>query len=386
MKVVKATLYALKIPFVESFGHSLKTRTFSDSIVARIESDNGVVGFGEGVARPYVTGETVPSCLKYMKEWLWPQLANANFSNFNFNNDPIQILAFFESSLRDQESSNVIAWNAVRSAFELAVLDCWLKTHQFSLSKILPPKRTIVVYSGVITSSSTEKAIQMAKYFKLFGMNQVKVKIGSETDRERLSAIREVLGSSVSLRVDANGAYSLDQAIKVLKEIAQFNIESVEQPLPRENFNDLARLKSESPIPIMVDESIVTERDAEELIEKKACDFFNLRLSKCGGIFRTLQIAKMAYKAGIKLQLGSQVGETAILSAVGRHVAAYLRNLSFVEGSFGTMLLSEDVSAESIKFGHGGKAPLLNGLGFGIHVKEEILTKYADQIIECGES
>src|SRR3989338_3533382 len=80
MRIKDATLYALKIPFVESFSHSTKTRKFSDSIIVRLISENGAVGYGEGVPRPYVTGETVETCLDTMKNQFWPAIAQADYS------------------------------------------------------------------------------------------------------------------------------------------------------------------------------------------------------------------------------------------------------------------------------------------------------------------
>jgi muconate cycloisomerase len=114
-------------------------------------------------------------------------------------------------------------------------------------------------------------------------------------------------------------------------------------------------------VPIMADESLVTIEDAMRLIETNAVDYFNIRISKCGGIARSLKIASLAQKAGIRIQVGSQVGETAILSAAGRHLAAALRKVDFVEGSYGTMLLAEDVTPDPIRFGHHGEAAVSNG-------------------------
>ncbi len=385
MRIVSATLLALKIPFVESFRHTAKTRTFSDSIVVRLTAENGVTGYGEGLARPYVTGETVESSLEYMQKVLWPAIARIDDFEISQNSNPIQSLASMERSLPDKRAQGVVAWNAARAAFELALVDCLLKNQKLSLSKILPPRRTTVIYSGVITASATEKVIQVAKYFKLFGITQVKVKIDGKNDRKRLLAVRETMGKDASIRIDANGAFSLNGAAKILNGLSDIRIDCVEQPIPRGNPSDLAKLKSELKIPIMTDESLVTVEDAEQLISAKACDFFNLRISKCGGILRTLQIARLAQEAGIKLQLGAQVGETVILSAAGRHVAAYLDRVDFVEGSYGTMLLTEDIGDEKINFGHGGKAPVLRGEGLGVRVREEILRKYVDKVIECGK-
>ena len=135
----------------------------------------------------------------------------------------------------------------------------------------------------------------------------------------------------------------------------------------------------------MADESIVTLADARALINTDACDFFNLRLSKCGGLSRTLRVARMAEANGIRLQVGCQVGETAILSAAARHLVAYLESVAFVEGSYGTLLLEEDVSREPVHFGHGGRASLLKGQGLGVNVREEVLERRAVVVLHLGK-
>jgi L-Ala-D/L-Glu epimerase len=384
MRIAAVTLFALNIPFVESFQHSTKARTFSDSIIVRIMSDDGFVGYGEGVARPYVTGETVESALQYMQRTLWPRISRVSIPNVVPGPDPIAALTPIETALGDSQDSGVIAWNAAHCGFEVALIDCCLARQQLSLAALLPPKRQTVVYSGVITASTEEKALQVAKYLKLFGLTQIKVKIGTGDDKPRLVAIRKALGEQCSLRVDANGAYSVSQALVVIRELTDLCLASIEQPIHRGDPVELAELRADSTIPIMVDESLVTEADARALVATRACDSFNLRLSKCGGISRTLKIARIAAEAGLRMQLGSQVGETAVLSAAGRHVAAFLDDPQFVEGSFGKMLLVEDVSELPVQFGHGGKAPLLGGPGLGIHVREDVLLKYAQTVVRCG--
>jgi L-alanine-DL-glutamate epimerase-like enolase superfamily enzyme len=261
------------------------------------------------------------------------------------------------------------------------LIDCLLKRQKLSLAHLLPPAREFVTYSGVITDGPLEKAVQHAKFFKLFDIRQLKIKIGKAETRERVAAVREAVGPNVSLRLDANGAYDVPQAIRVLKELSAFRIASIEQPIRRGSLADLAEVKNNSSIPLMVDESLVTLADARALIEARACDYFNLRLSKCGGIAHTLKLARLAERAGLKVQLGSHVGETAILSAAGRHVAAHLCDPAFVEGSYGQLLLAEDVGQDSISFGHGGRAPLLRGLGLGIKIREDVLCRYAHTVI-----
>jgi L-alanine-DL-glutamate epimerase-like enolase superfamily enzyme len=381
MKITEATIFCLRIPFVEAFNHSASARVCSDSIVVRVTTEDGAVGYGEGVARPYVTGETVESVVSCVMDNLWPAVARADFAPLVAGRDEISTLASISEALPDSAADGPITTHGAQSAVELALIDCLLRSQKLSLGEILPPKRPFVTYSGVITAGSIDAAVRHARYFKFLGIKHLKIKIDRDNPAERVTAIRRVVGPEMSLRVDANGAYDPAQARRVLSALRELEVVSAEQPIPRGHPAELAQLSASSPIPIVADESLITLADAQGLITTHACQYFNLRLSKCGGIVRTLRMARLAVAAGLRLQLGSHVGETAILSAAGRHVAAYLDQVDFVEGSYGKLLLAEDVAADSIVFGHGGAAPVLRGFGLGIKVREEILRKYAHRII-----
>ncbi len=381
MKIVCGKIYALRIPFVEAFAHSAKNRKFSDSFVVRLAADDGTIGYGEGIAREYVTGETVETSVAQIKNQLFRILESKDFAEIKIGVEPVAAFEEINRLFPFEEFSGGIVWNAARAAVEIALIDCLLKSQKTPLAQVLPPKGEFVTYSGVITAGSVEKAVQHAKRFKFFGIKQLKVKIGEPNDVERVAAIRETVGGEVSLRLDANGAFDVETAIEILEKLAGYKIDAIEQPIKRGKLEDLARVRTNSAIPVMADEALVTVKDAENLIEKSACDFFNLRVSKCGGIVPTIAVAKIAQKAGIRLQVGCQVGETAILSAVGRHLAAYLENIEFVEGSYGNLLLAQDIGRNSVNFGHGGRARLLRGFGIGIEVRESILEKYAESIV-----
>ena len=366
MRLVAATLYALRIPFVESFSHSATERRWSDSVVVRVRDEAGTEGFGEGTPRPYVTGEIVETMLDHLTCELWPRVADREVP-------PACNLEALAAFLPETSLAGAIAPHASRAALELAVLDCALRRAGRPLATLLPPRRSRVTYSGVITAGPIARAVQHARQMRAIGLHDVKVKVGFDDDIARVTAVRGA--HDASLRLDANGAWSFERAVHVLNAVAPLGIAAVEQPLPRGPVEDLARLRQAIPVPIMADESLVTPADAEALIAGEAVDLFNVRISKCGGLARSLAIAERAAKAGVGVQVGSQVGETAILSAAGRHLAAALPTVAFVEGSFGTLLLAEDVSVESVRFGHRGEASLLTGPGLGIRVVEERLRR-----------
>lgn len=396
MKLIEAKLFALRIPFAEAFAHSIQSRTCSDSIVVRVKTEDGIVGYGEAVARPYVTGETVESCLEFMAQVIWPAVREIDFPTPPTDLTPTDVTVDWLGAiatpiphqvpmhLPPPSHPRVIAWNAAKAGFELALVDGLLKTENRSLAEGLPPRRAAVTYSGVVTSSSLEQAVKNAKRFKQFGIPHLKVKVTGQGDRDRIAAIREAVGPDVSLRIDGNGAYSVETAIATCQELADFGIDSAEQMIPRGLLADWVQLRTESPIPQMVDESLITLNDARALIEAEACQLFNLRISKCGGLAQTVAIAQLAEENGIQLQVGCQVGETAILSAAGRHLAAWLPEVRFVEGSYGTLLLSEDVSRTAIHFGHRGQARVLTKPGLGVDVQDEVLERYAHRVVHLG--
>ena len=382
MRIVSAHLYALRIPFKIPFSHNLMTREFSDSIIVKLTADSGESGFGEGIPRPYVTGETVSTCLDHIRRVLLPLAERHDLSKWGLNADSATLLSEISTILPDTGNDSVVAFNAAKAAVEIALIDMLLKQNGKSLGSLIPPVTRSVTYSAVITADSAENVRKIALKCGEYGIKQVKIKVGTGDDYGRIAAVRDTLGESISLRVDANGAFDVKGALALISSIQLFNIDSIEQPVPRGDVNALAQVKKNSPVPVMTDESLITEEDAAELIEKEACDLFNLRISKNGGIFRTLRLAGMAREAGIGFQLGCQVGETAILSAAGRHVAAHLNDAMFVEGSYGALLLEEDIAYESVQFGYAGKAPLLKGTGLGIRVRDDLLQKFAEKTIE----
>jgi muconate cycloisomerase len=146
----------------------------------------------------------------------------------------------------------------------------------------------------------------------------------------------------------------------------------------------MKQVRNEIGIPVMADESLVTVDQAQRLVDLGACDFFNIRLSKNAGISGSMAIAQLARQAGVKIQVGAQVGETGILSAAGRTFAAHLPALAFAEGSFGTWLLAEDVTFENVAFGYGGRAPLLKTRGLSVTVKEDALERLATAKTQLG--
>ena len=380
-RVDALTIYRLAIPFHQAFSHARHRREESDAIVVKVTGSDGRSGFGEGLPRAYVTGETTDSMIGRIRDFLAPQIFRENF--FAGWQTLEQLQSLLPNWTQNWGSNNgVIAWNAAFCAVELALLDWSLRADHSALADYLPPSRLEVVYSGVISSDSPKDAAALAKRMARLGIKQIKVKVGTSADASRLDAVRQAVGDGVELRADANGAWSAVQAIEQLKLLAPFKLAVIEQPVAAADIAGMKQVRANCGLPVMADESLVTVDQARRLIAENACDLFNIRLSKNGGLAGSLAIAKLAEEAGIQIQVGAQVGETGILSAAGRTFAAHVPALSYVEGSFGTWLLSEDITFDDIAFGLGGRAPLLKSRGLSVTVKEESLERLAVEKIE----
>lgn len=378
MRLREATLHSLSIPFRESFVHGTKERATSDALIVRIVTEDGVVGHGEGLARPYVTGETASSVRQRIRDVLWPALRGTEVPDVVPMEliDVVGDLLGHSEPTPEEQRGGVIAHHAARCAVELAVLDAALRTVGRSLGDALPPRVSTVRYGGVIGLVSLDTSVRLARRVRALGLGDCKIKVGDEGSLVRVRAVRETLGPDVALRVDANGVWGLKEAIDEIGAMTEWGIEGVEEPLARERRHELPELIERIDVPVILDESLVTAEDARDAARFGGSVVPDLRLSKCGGVGPSLALARIARDAGQDFIIGCQVGETAILSAAGRHLAAHLADPLRVEGSYGTLLLTEDLVEHDIRFGSGGHAPLLDGPGLGVEVVEERLDRY----------
>ncbi len=367
MWLKKIDLYLLQIQLCMPIKHYLAERTHSENLVVKVVTDSGVVGFGEGIARQYVTGEVIESSLRFLQDHLLPQL-----NGFHPSEPPDLIEALAELLSEDNRAQAPAAC----CALELAILDAAGKTWSQSVAQMLGGGDQPLIYSAVIPMMSPPSFHRLLHLIRDMEMSFVKIKVGNERDTEVLSLAREILGHEVDLRVDANGAWSSEEAQKRIAAMMAYGISAVEQPVPKEDIQGLKRLSEQVEIPIIADESLCLERDAKKLASLDACQVFNLRLSKCGGILAANRLYEIGRKKAIAAQLGCQVGETGILSAAGRQLASS-RKLLYLEGSYSSYLLQDDIVNEPVEFGPGGVAQPLAGHGLGVSVNEETLQRLA---------
>jgi L-alanine-DL-glutamate epimerase-like enolase superfamily enzyme len=379
LKIAALTAYQVRIPLRRRIRHALHTRWETENLVVRCTLADGTEGFGEGVPRDYVTGETIESALDLLRASDLP-------SQLEDCSDFTHAVALAErlrlAPVPGDERG--CAGNAAQCALELALLDAYGRHFGNPLSEVtrlLAPElrspQPRVRYSTAITTARRKKVWFYACLFRFYGFHQVKVKVGMSgyDDVQRLGTLRRWCGRGLDIRVDANEAWSPDEVVPRIRTLEPFQITSVEQPVPHAEAAVLRDVRRQVQVPIMLDESLCSRFDAERAVEGQTCDLFNLRLSKCGGFIATLRLAQFAKLHGLGCQLGCQVGETAILSAAGRHFASSVGGLRYVEGSYDHYLVREALATQDLTFGRGGWAPALPGPGLGITVDPQALER-----------
>jgi L-alanine-DL-glutamate epimerase-like enolase superfamily enzyme len=382
MRVKEITAWQVRIPLKKPIQHASHTRTETDNLVVRVVLDDGTEGFGEGVPRDYVTGETIESALALLKQSELPvQLEDC--SSFHSALTIVERLRLAPIP-NDQRGCQ---GNAARCTIELALLDAFGKHFQHPVSDVtkliahddLYGPREYVRYSGAITSAEGYKARFAAWKMWIYGFTQLKIKVGidGQDDVDRIGAIRRRVGRKMDIRIDANEAWTAENVCARILQLKPFNITCIEQPVPHEQAAVLREVRRDVGVPIMLDESLCSRIDAERAEDGEMCDLFNLRLSKCGGFIASLRLAQFAKKHHLGYQLGCQVGETAILSAAGRHFASSVKDIRYVEGSYDNHLVREALATQDLTFGWGGWAPALEGPGLGITIDQAALQRVA---------
>jgi muconate cycloisomerase len=344
--------------------HNLAEHRSADNLVVRVTTDGGVTGFGEGVPRDFVTGESLAESIRRLEAELIPGFAGFDAS------DPPQLKEMVSERLADSLSDAP----AASCALELAVFDAAGKTWGLPMAGFFGPTRQQLVYSAIVPLLGPEGFEDMLHLVRGMRMPFAKIKVGRENDVAYIAQARRILGDGVDLRIDANGAWGADEAVDRILEMLPYGISAVEQPVAKEDIAGMLAVAQKIPIPVVADESLCTERDAERLIELGPRLMFNLRLSKCGGALAVDRLFRLGHRHGITCQLGCQVGESGILSAAGRQMAL-TREFVYLEGSYSRFMLKEDIVRESVDIGRTGVALPLPGNGLGISVRPDSLAR-----------
>ena len=363
MRIRHLELHRIEIPFRASFKHASAERSETQSVWVEARSESGRIGYGESCPRSYVTGEDLDSVRAFFFRHRSSLLGEVT---------GLEGVRRFMNARRREIDENPAAWCAV----ELALLDLLAKEAGRSVDALLglPELAGTFRYSAVIGDGEIDAFRATFDRYHAFGFTDYKLKLSGDLDRDRakLDWIRREGARRPRVRLDANNLWrSSEQATAYLRAL-DFPLFAIEEPLAPEGRGELAAIARACGTRVILDESCLRAEQIEGLEGPPQRWVVNLRVSKMGGLLRSLAVVDAARKKGIALVVGAQVGETSLLSRAALSVANRARDLLVgQEGAFGSFLLTADVCDPPLMFGRGGvlEAPPAAAPGFGVDVK-----------------
>lgn len=331
----------LKSTFTIAYG----SRDFQPTLVVKL-TDGEHSGYGEAVATSYygMSVEKMAQSVRSVEEVLAK----------NIHRSPEEVWSLLQPHLKNDSFA--------LCATDIAMHDLHGKRNHLPLYKLWGyDLSNIPLTNYTIGVDSPEKMIEK---MKAFPWPLYKIKLGTKEDVKIVRELRK--HSDAVFRVDANGAWTAEETIKNSMYLKDLNVEFIEQPLPREDWEGMKKVKKEAVLPVIADESCVGEADV-----KKCAGYFsgvNIKLTKCGGITPAKRMIREAKENGLKTMVGCMTESTIGISAI----AHLLPMLDYVDMD-GAMLLKNDI-AEGVKF-YDGKIhfPHRNGIGAVLLPKYENL-------------
>jgi L-alanine-DL-glutamate epimerase-like enolase superfamily enzyme len=317
MKITTINLYRYDIPLKAPIAISLGTIEHARNILLEVQTDEGITGWGEGSPFWMIVGETQASGLA----------AAEDMARLLIGKSPLDVEGCLSTLTR-----YLPGHPTTRSAFDMALYDIAAKAAGMPLYQFLGGAKRTLVTDETIYINTPERMANDALRIQAKGGEAIKVKLGTNLrdDIQRVETIRKAIGDQTPIRTDANQGWDVVTAQGVLRAIGNWNVQYCEQPIRRHDIRGLRQIRQTSPVPIMADESLFDAADAIRLVREEAVDYFNIKLSKSGGIFEALKINAIAEAAGIPCMIGC-MSESRLALTANAHFAAARQNVLFCD-------------------------------------------------------
>ena len=340
----------LRKPFITA----LRTVYTVQSVIVKLTTDDGLIGWGEAVPTHVITGDSVGGIRYVIDEVLAPLLIGQHVVQREMISERIQ--------------RTIVGNTSAKAAVDMAVNDLFGQLCGLPLVQVLGGyhqslKTDLTVSVGTPADMANEAAEHVSK-----GFDTLKVKVGTgnfQQERDRIRAIRQAVGQDITIRLDANQGWKPKEAIRLIRQWEDdgVNLELIEQPVAAYDVEGLGDVTRQTSTLIMADESLFSARDAKKLLKMRSVDVLNIKLMKSGGIREALKINALAEVNGVECMVGSMM-ETAIGVTAAAHIAASQPNITRVDLD-APLLLVEEFSAGAVLY-NGSKMEFSkrSGLGF----------------------
>lgn len=319
MKITEVVIRPMRIPRKDSFGVRTGMYDFLPNTHVAVHTDEGITGYGEGAPIVDYFGEGQETMVEVLKNYLAPVLVGK---------DPLNIRE------RIREMDLVIPRNpCAKAAIDIALHDLKGKALGVSIGSLLggvsSPVVPITVSIGLDDSAKMKaKAVAAAEQ----GFTIIKLKGGNKVveDIHNLSVVREAIGKNGPwLRLDANAGYvNRNEIYRHLDDFKALRVALLEQPFPSQEWDALRALRDRIEVPILLDESMQTAWDFQQLVKSPDGFVANLKVQICGGLYKASQLVAACERFQIPLMIGSQ-RESAIGNTASLHLASLITRMDY---------------------------------------------------------
>lgn len=352
MKITHIETMEIITPLKKPFKTALRQTSISESIIVKVYTDDGLVGFGSAPPTAVITGDTMGSIKSAIVDFISPAIMGMDIEEF----EPIM----------KRLHSSIYRNTSAKAAMDMALYDLYGKHYKIPLYKLFGGARKEIESDITVSVNSPEEMAKDAMEYVKSGYTTLKTKVGldSQLDIVRVKRIREEIGSDVKLRLDANQGWIAKDAITTIRKLEDMgmNIELVEQPVKAHDLDGLKYVTDNVDTPIMADESLFSPEDAFKILKLRAADILNIKLMKCGGLHNALKINAMAESCGVECMLGSMI-ESKIGITAAAHLACGKLNITRVDLDAVDLMAEDPIDGGVIVTGSRHAIPESYGLG-----------------------
>jgi muconate cycloisomerase len=366
MKIAGTRVIMADIPVARPHKMSFTTLEAVNFVFVRLETADGLVGWGEAacLGGPTWSEESSESVAATIERYIVPWLVGRDASG-------IEVLS--------REMARRVQGNPfARAAVEMALWDLNGRALGVPVHRLLGGRvRDRVPLSWSLAVADAGAEIEEARAKVAGGHRIFKIKTAARPvaeDVERVRRLRDALGPEVSLRIDANQGWDRPTALRAIRALEPFGLDFVEQPVPRWDFEGMAEIGRRVNVPIMADESCFSPQDALQIARLGGVSILGLKVTKSAGIIGTMAISRIAEAAGMGCYVGCMI-ETSLGTAAYLQVALAAAPVTWGCELFGPLLLKGDVVREPVRFADGAILAL-DGPGLGVEVDEGALKEW----------
>jgi o-succinylbenzoate synthase len=290
MRITRVELRLVSLPLIRTFRTSSSSKDRIDHILVRVIGEGGEEGWGEcaSPSDPYYCAETTETCWHILKDFLVPKLLGREWFSIE------EVVRFF---------GPIKGNRFARAGLEMACWDALGNLVGVPLASLLGGTR-LEILSGVSLGIEADLNVLLEQVDRFIdeGYRRIKLKIAPGWDVAVVQAVRN-RHPQIPLQVDANSAYTLKD-VDLLKQLDDFNLLLIEQPLDHDDIVDHARLQAQLRTPICLDESIHSAEDARKALELDSCRVINIKVSRVGGLLEAKKIHDLCQTRGVPVWCG----------------------------------------------------------------------------------